>query len=62
LLYVTVLVLAIGLVAASPVEGVPTSGLENALVSLEMVVSGVIVALMYYSPVRIAFERRAPVV
>ncbi len=59
-LYVTVLVIALGLTAASPVEGV--SGLESALTSLEMVIAGVIVARMYSSPVRLEFERRAPVV
>ena len=60
LLYLTVLVVALGLTATGPVESV--SGVESALTSLEMVVAGVIVARMYSWPVRLEFECRAPVV
>ena len=49
-----------GLVLIAVDPGAPTTGVQEALASLNMVVSGIVIALMYFSPVRREFEYLAP--
>jgi hypothetical protein len=59
-LYVTVLLIAIGLVAVIPGASTSASGLESAISSLGTLVAGMVIALMYFSPVSVEFERQTP--
>ena len=57
-LYVVSLIAGLVLIAFDP--GAPATGVQEALASLNMVVSGIVVALMYFSPARREFEDAAP--
>ena len=57
-LYVVSLIAGLVLIALDP--GAATTGVPEALASLNLVVSGIVIALMYFSPARREFEDAAP--